>query len=165
MDNHKQDKTEEYFSHHEVARILNIKKDRLRGWLNEGFVKPSIPSAGRGKANLYTRHDLYAIGLFMSLIDTGYSREFARSAAEIWLRKIEGIDAHTIVKLAIMRTQDNQEYVRVDEFTFLVPYDFTFDPDRELNVLLANTGGEWTRYEVINLEGIMRKIDEAIGKT
>ena len=154
-------KTNLLLSHHEVARILDVNKDRLRGWLNEGFIKPSVPSTGRGKANLYSQNDLYALGLFMMLIDTGYSREFSGDATNIFLRKVADTDPHTITKFAIVRATNNQEYVQVDEFTRLVPFDFTFNPDKELSIILADDV-EWTRYEVINLEGIMRRIDAAI---
>ena len=70
-------KTNLLLSHHEVARILDVNKDRLRGWLNEGFITPSYKSSGTGIANLYSVDSLYKLLAFKDLVDSGISRAIA----------------------------------------------------------------------------------------
>ena len=55
---------------------LGIKRERMKNWLERGFVRPSIKTAnGAGTRNIFSRCDLYAIMLFRSLVCHGFSRE------------------------------------------------------------------------------------------
>jgi len=68
----------ESYSSFDVARILNIKRGRLREWLSEGFIEPSIEIAeGQGTRNRFSKEDIYGIKLFNMLIQTSVSRETA----------------------------------------------------------------------------------------
>jgi DNA-binding transcriptional MerR regulator len=68
----------EAFSTFEIREKLGIKVDRLKDWMNRGFISPSIQKAsGQGTKNLFSRWDLYAIKLFQYLIDRGFSRKIA----------------------------------------------------------------------------------------
>lgn len=61
----------------DIVRALNIPRERFRDWLDRGFIKPTIPSAGRGKSARFTRHDIYKIAFFRKIVDAGISRELA----------------------------------------------------------------------------------------
>lgn len=68
----------EQFSTLDIVRILNIPRERLREWLTRGFIRPSIQQArGQGTKALFSREDLYLVGMFRDLIGSGLSRESA----------------------------------------------------------------------------------------
>jgi hypothetical protein len=70
------------FSSFDIMRILKIPKERFREWVHMGFVRPSIAKArGRGTKALFSKRDLYFIGLFRELIESGLSREAAAVSA------------------------------------------------------------------------------------
>jgi hypothetical protein len=68
----------EVFTTFDIRENLGIKIDRLKDWMNRGFISPSIQKAtGQGTKNLFSRWDLYSIKLFQYLIDRGFSRKDA----------------------------------------------------------------------------------------
>jgi hypothetical protein len=57
---------------------LGIKRERLKDWMERGFIEPSIQKAeGQGTKNLFSIFDLYTIMLFNTLIEYGFSRQDA----------------------------------------------------------------------------------------
>jgi hypothetical protein len=73
----------ESFGYQDIEDLFNVKRTRLAQWMKRGYLKPpSIQSAGTpGRANLYSRQDLYSIGLFSYL--TIHSQIVCERAAEI----------------------------------------------------------------------------------
>lgn len=62
----------ERFSSIDVTKILNIQRQRLRGWTEDtlGFFKPSIQeSGGPGQKALYSTGDIFSFALFQDLIE------------------------------------------------------------------------------------------------
>ncbi len=66
-----------YFSLTQASQILGFRVERLRDWVNLGYIRPDIEAAGRGSKNLFTKWDLYRIKLFDYLVNHGLSREEA----------------------------------------------------------------------------------------
>jgi hypothetical protein len=59
----------------DIIRALNIPRERLRHWLEEGLVHPSIQKAkGVGDKALFSYQDVVAIALMANLIDIGFSK-------------------------------------------------------------------------------------------
>jgi hypothetical protein len=62
----------------DIVRTLGIPRERLREWLNRGFITPGIQQAnGAGTKALFGLEDLYRIMLFKQLVESGISREMA----------------------------------------------------------------------------------------
>lgn len=61
----------------DITKNLEIPMQRLRMWLLNGFITPSIPSEGQGKKAFFSKSDLYAISLFVKLLNKGFKRELA----------------------------------------------------------------------------------------
>lgn len=59
---------------------LATEKDsvQIRDWTSREYIEPAVKSAGQGKANLYSRQNLFQIKLFSTLIESGLSREDAK---------------------------------------------------------------------------------------
>lgn len=67
-----------YFTTFDICRIFNMKRGRLKNWIEQGFLKPAyqLPDK-RGKVSYFTKEQLYIVYLFRSLVDVGISRRNA----------------------------------------------------------------------------------------
>ena len=63
----------------DIVKILEIPRERLRSWMKEGFVQPTVPAEGQGTKAVFSRHDVYAVALFRDLLGAGFRREIAAS--------------------------------------------------------------------------------------
>jgi hypothetical protein len=62
------------FSTLDIVKALKIPRERLRDWMNRGFVKPVISAAGQGTKAVFDLEDAYSVALFQNLLDSGFSR-------------------------------------------------------------------------------------------
>jgi hypothetical protein len=70
----------EGFEASDITEITGVKRPRLQQWLERGFIHPSIQKAeGHGSRNVYNRYDLYRIGIFKKLVESGLSRKLVAS--------------------------------------------------------------------------------------
>jgi DNA-binding transcriptional MerR regulator len=67
----------------EAAAKFGIKIERLREWVNKGFIEPTFKTTGKGIKNLFTVHDIYRLFLFEKLIKFGITRESAKKLNKI----------------------------------------------------------------------------------
>lgn len=77
------------YSSFEIMRALHIEKEKLRDWIERGFIRATTPSPGRGKPAAFTVKDIYGLALFMELINYGFSRERASHLADTYRYSIE----------------------------------------------------------------------------
>jgi hypothetical protein len=78
------------FSTLDIVRRLGIPRGRLREWINEGFIEPSIQkSKGHGSKSLFSRLDVYAIVYYKHLIEKLHlPRSEAAKVINVWLNDI-----------------------------------------------------------------------------
>jgi DNA-binding transcriptional MerR regulator len=65
----------------DILKILNIKRERLRKWIDEGFIIPDQKADGVGTKALFSLDSVYRIKLFLELLLIGLTREKAREVA------------------------------------------------------------------------------------
>jgi len=67
------------FTTFDIREKLGFKIDRLKDWMQRGYIEPSIQRAdGIGTKNVFSLFDLYLIKLFHHLVsERGFSRENA----------------------------------------------------------------------------------------
>ena len=59
----------------DICKALSITRERIRDWMDRGFIKPSIQEAkGQGTKALFSRNDIYLVELFLTLIRNGINR-------------------------------------------------------------------------------------------
>lgn len=68
---------ERQFTTFDIMRALKIPRDDLQNWVKGGFIKPTVPSPGRGIPAKFTRSDIYGLALFIELLSHGLSRDQA----------------------------------------------------------------------------------------
>jgi hypothetical protein len=90
----------EYFSTFEAIKIIGIKRERLKDWLERGFLKATrVEETGPGLKSYFDRWGLYMISLFHHLVEHGISRKEAsrwihemskdKSGGYIWAKVIQ----------------------------------------------------------------------------
>ena len=66
------------FQMSDVTKITKVKRDRLKMWLENGWIATSVQRAsGKGSRNIFSKDDLYRIVLFKKLVESGIDRKFA----------------------------------------------------------------------------------------
>lgn len=86
----------------DIVKALEIPRERLRDWMNKGFIKPTIPAEGQGTRAVFTRSDVYAVALFQNLIEVGFKRSQA-SDFIYKLEKIGGTERTNLIMCPIVR--------------------------------------------------------------
>lgn len=87
---HQPMKTE--FSTLDICKVLEIDRERLRVWMDEGYISPSIQVAtGQGTKNIFSREDVYLIALYRMMLDRlRVPREWAARVIKV-LNKFQGV--------------------------------------------------------------------------
>ena len=76
------------FSTLDIVKALKIPRERLRDWMNQGFVKPTIPAEGQGTKAVFTRTDVYLLALFRHLVNSGFKRDMAAFILKHELKRV-----------------------------------------------------------------------------
>jgi hypothetical protein len=104
----------EEFTTFDVIKILKIKRERLKDWLQRGFIKPSRQEkTGPGLKAYFDRWQVCMIRLFQHLIEHGISR----AEASLWVDKLMNRpDLHPImpkrsIKFFVMERKGGQVIV------------------------------------------------------
>ena len=67
----------QYFTRH-IHELTGVKINRLQGWIEYGFISPSIKKAsGHGTRNIWSEEDVEKIKRFKALVELGYQRRLA----------------------------------------------------------------------------------------
>jgi hypothetical protein len=143
----------ESFSSLDVVKIHNIQKERFRDWYSRGYIKASKEAEKQGKKALFSRLDVYAVGLFKEFVETfRFSREEASKLTDLWRSKaaeskyrITGGYFQTIC------------FIRSDRQVFLKPA--TVGAEREIRFeKVAN----WNSVLCLNIGKLINKINNII---
>lgn len=97
------------FTSFEVMKVLNISRERLREWVNRGFISPTISAEGQGTKAVFTLHDLYKIAIFRHLVDSGFHRQ---AAATICGKIDTGVDSWFEIVSNHLLITINMKYIK-----------------------------------------------------
>ena len=141
----------EKYSTFNVASILNMKRGRLKNWIEQGFVTPSFtkPHGASGVKALFDRRGLYSIRLFQRFLDLGISRHIASE----WLKifdKVNSIQRRSVYPIFIVleRSENGGVIIRLH---------FSENGD----VCISNNEQVDDVY-VVNFENIRRYVDKIL---
>lgn len=67
----------EEYSTLDIVKALKIPRGRLREWIDQNFIIPSVSAEGQGTRAVFTRIDVYGVALFRQLLKLGFSRTMA----------------------------------------------------------------------------------------
>jgi len=152
------------FSTLDIVKALEIPRERLREWMNRGFIKPSEPARGQGTKAVFTRIDVYGVALFRHLLTKGFKREIASEY-------VQAVILHDSACIASLK-----EGVQTVFFTFSPGYpyprtDFLYGKNPSSLQAVGKAAGErfkednssvWDYIIVINLAWLKKETDAAL---
>jgi hypothetical protein len=74
------------FSTFDITKALGIPRERLKDWMNNGFIVPTEPAHGKGTKAGFTITDIYGVALFQDLIEKGLKREIAATFVKHFIK-------------------------------------------------------------------------------
>jgi DNA-binding transcriptional MerR regulator len=142
----------------EIVKNLEVRQERLREWIDRGFITPSVQKAqGRGSKNLFSKNDLYKIRLFQYLLCISFSRERASQIVNLIFHSSLNPTPTGGTIVIKLREEGLREPYLDGEMVF---DDIWLIPEGEDVILnFRNLFAEIDSYEVINLSRIMGKVD------
>jgi DNA-binding transcriptional MerR regulator len=165
-------KPEKTYSTLDIAKKLGIERERLRVWVDRGYIKPSIQKAeGQGTKSLFSHLDIYAIALFRHLVEkVRYPRDEASRFVERWVenakkRPISAVGLYNL--LIFIRDADGEIYA-----THYSIMGGSYGDASDLNihtygaVMLeiqrVTEGREWMDLFVVNFGRIIKEVNAAL---
>lgn len=153
----------------DIIEKLGIPMQRLRMWLLNGFISPSIPSAGQGHKAYFSHTDFYAIDLFAKLLNKGFKRELAAKYVKSF-QDTSTFDALQYASYLFFITEKSGEDVTVSMRSVLgeETLGLLFEPtkismlDREANMETEVGEFLWEDVTVINFALLKGFVDAAL---
>ena len=175
----------------QIIKTLEIPRERLKDWMEKGFVKPSIQQArGKGTKALFSLLDVYSLALFKHLIEEcHFSRDAASQFSALWLEYIynfpyeEGkeVSDRTIADLLsnelifiskreadLSKLSDEENQEKKDESTiFYRPFSFHGRNEDFVKALTNHLKplveqNRWEDIHIVNFKRIREKVDAAL---
>jgi hypothetical protein len=135
----------------DVVKILKIPRQRLRVWLNRGWVKASEPARGQGQRNVFTLADLYEIAFFKSLVDDAHIE--CRTAALF----INGLKA--VKQISGLRANASGRFILVTtDIVTNRPVLRFFKSQRDLLAGITKIEESWKTAIIVDFERITKAI-------
>lgn len=175
----------------QIIKALKIPRERLKDWMEKGFVKPSLQQArGKGTKALFSLLDVYSLALFKHLIEACYfSRDAASQFSALWLeyiynfpyeqgkvvsdRTISDLLSNELIfiskrKADVEGLSDKESQKKQDESTIIYsPFSF-HGKNEDLVKALTNhlkplvEKNRWEDIHIVNFRIIREKVDAAL---
>jgi hypothetical protein len=163
----------EEFSTLDIVKGMGIPRERLREWMTRGFISPSIQAAqGQGTKALFSRADLYRIGLFKYLVERG----FMRHAASGYVNQLNHIDLLSSEYIGFRFSDKVVPDVTPETDSVAFIMNQNTDVDLTTGAPKSKTGfaiedkiqkyvsdSEFYEFTIINFRKIRRDVDRMIG--
>lgn len=148
------------FTTTDIVKGLKIPFGRLREWIVRGYVKPSVPAAGPGKAAQFTINDVYSIQIFKTMVEGGFAREAAARVLSVatggsffFVRRERG--AVMATKIGASASRDIGRVV-IDLTTGNL---FASSAKNQNQDFLVSSHNRWTDIYILNAQEIREQVD------
>ena len=140
----------------DIVKATSIPIERLRDWLNRGYIEPTLPSLGQGRKALFSDVDIYGIELFQKLISRGFSRQAASELIKRFtgLGSVLGATTHIIFA---RRKTDGKEHIDVVHLA-------GYPPPDNFNIMPILTQEGVEDVYIVNIQDIRDRVDTELDK-
>jgi hypothetical protein len=155
------------YSTFDIVKALDIDRERLREWMNRGYIKPSQPAQGQGTKAVFTKIDIYGIALFQNFIEAGFSREAASLYVQKFIKEEKRMKSETKVIVFRLSTETIQ-FSQLDSNSSIENLDLRTGTlvapmsRAEKREFLPKDLEDWDRVYIVNFEKIRKKVDAAL---
>ncbi len=157
-------KIEDLYSTLDIVKALNIPRERLRDWMTRGFIKPSLPSTGKGTIAIFTKADIFGVALFGKLLEKGFKREMAAEYIEMVVgQKLYGSLNFILFKSVI---RDDKRVIDVEYQIGKGPIKVEIDKKGNAKVISGSFENpiteEWEDIHILNVGNLFKEVDAAL---
>jgi hypothetical protein len=157
---------EDLYSTLDIVKALNIPRERLRDWMVRGFIKPSLPSTGKGTISIFTKADVFGVALFKKFIEKGFKREVAAEYIEMVLSQNLYKDLNFILFKSVIR--DGKRVVDIEDQIGKAPLKVEIDKKGNAKVISGPfekpVTEEWEDIYILNVGNLFKEVDAAFAK-
>lgn len=155
---------EDLYSTLDIVKALDIPRERLRDWMTRGFIKPSLPSTGKGTIAVFTKADVFGVALFGKLLEKGFKREMAAEYIEM----VVGQNLYRGLNLILFKSiiRDGNRVVDIEEQIGKSSLKVEIDAKgnaRVISGLFENSiDEEWEDIHILNVKNLFKEVDAAL---
>jgi len=157
-------KIEALYSTLDIVKALNIPRERLRDWMTRGFIKPSLPSTGKGTIAIFTKADIFGVALFGRLLEKGFKREVAAEYIEMVLSHNLYKALNLILFKSVIR--DGERVVDIEEQIGKGPLKVEIDEKGNAKIISGPfenpIAEEWEDIHILNVGNLFKEVDVAL---
>jgi len=155
---------EDLYSTLDIVKALNIPRERLRDWMIRGFIKPSLPSTGKGTIAVFTKADVFGVALFGKLLEKGFKREMAAEYIEMVLSQNIYKALNFILFKSLIR--DGKRVVEIEEQIGKSSLKVEIDEKGNAKVISGPfenpIAEEWEDIHILNVGNLFKEVDAAL---
>ena len=149
-----EDFEKEVYSTLDIVKSLDIPRERLRDWMNRGFITPSKEAKGQGTKALFSRIDVYAISLFRYLVERcKFVLEEAARFSQEWLAKAKSAEDRNFI------SQDFVAFGRVTAKEGEEVISLRSHSSQEIEQMESAEDVDWDSLFVVNFRKIREDVD------
>ena len=155
---------EDLYSTLDIVKALNIPRERLRDWMIRGFIKPSLPSTGKGTIAVFTKADVFGVALFGKLLEKGFKREMAAEYIEMVLSQNIYKALNFILFKSLIR--DGKRVVEIEGQMGKSSLKVEIDEKGNAKVISGPfenpIAEEWEDIHILNVGNLFKEVDAAL---
>jgi hypothetical protein len=155
---------EDLYSTLDIVKALNIPRERLRDWMTRGFIKPSLPSTGKGTIAVFTKADVFGVALFGKLLEKGFKREMAAEYIEMVLSQNIYKALNFILFKSVIR--NGKRVVEIEEQIGKSSLKVEIDEKGNAKVISGPFENpiteEWEDIHILNVGNLFKEVDAAL---
>lgn len=155
------------YSTTQVYNILGMDRERLRDWINQGLLKPTLPVTNLSSKAGFTYSDIFGIAIFKMLVEKGYKRNLVAKILGPHIGSIDSILDNCSFFL-IMFSKDAQGKVVADTtaiYGSCPQMKITFDVNTiSFEGFRHGAVSDWDDVEIINMSKLRNEVSQGIKK-
>jgi hypothetical protein len=165
---------ERTYSTFEVMKAVKIDRERLRPWMEKGFIPVSQLATGQGTRAIFTTRDVYAVALFKRLVDAGLNRKRASALVKDLFKQKSDLSLVDVIYFRTDLTGKTDSLAFKLEFFKMVDLDEGIPMRESLGtdqvVHVPYRFGEkyskfWGEIYIVNIRMMILKVDRALAET
>jgi len=137
------------FTTFDIVKLFNIKRERLREWMNSGFIKPSQAADGPGTKAKFSIVDILKLAVFIKFIDAGMNRRKASIFINANPSLNDRKDIESLQYIILLQGDKKNEWI-----SYFEPGPWDIDKDLSLN--------GWNTGLILNFKKIKDEIQKEI---
>ena len=138
----------------DIVKVTGTPMERLRDWLNRGYIEPTLPSLGQGRKALFSDVDIYGIELFQKLITRGFSRQAASGLIKKFTAIGSALGATTHI-IFVRQNTDGKENISVVSLA-------GYPPPEDFNIMPILTEKDVEDVYIVSIQDIRDRVDSEL---